>query len=85
MSLIGKWLSKKFVSFYEEIIDALFRRITYDLFCSVEIKTATFHRLGFTFVRMCIIVKNTFAKERNFLDTFVSKVFLRSLFYFYEL
>ena len=47
-------LSEKFLSFYEEIIDAqcfLFYIIlsNYDPFCSVEINTATFHRLGFTF------------------------------------
>ena len=44
----------KFPSFYEEVIDAQrfsFGIIfTYDRFCSVEINTATFHRLGFTFV-----------------------------------
>ena len=28
----------------------------------------TFHRLGFTFVRRCIVVQNTFAKERHFPD-----------------
>ena len=64
-------LSEKFLSFYEEIIDAqfitqLFCRITYDPFCSVEINNVTFHRLGSAFVRRCIVVKNTFAKERHF-------------------
>ena len=48
-------LSEKFLSFYEEIIDAqrlLFYSIlsNYDPFCFVEINTATFHRLGFTLV-----------------------------------
>ena len=28
----------------------------------------TFHRLGFTFVRSCTVVENTFAKERYFSD-----------------
>ena len=37
-------------------------------FCSVEINTATFHRLGFTFIRRCTAVRNTFAKERHFPD-----------------
>ena len=48
-------LSGKFLSFYEEIIDAqcfLFYTIlsNYGPFCSVEINTATFHKLGFAFV-----------------------------------
>ena len=66
--------SAKFLSFYEEIIDAnvfpfiLFCRITYDQFYSVEINTATFHRLGFTFAP---VVKDTFAKERNSSDNLI--------------
>ena len=75
----GTRLSEKFLSFYEEIIDAqcfcvvLFSRITYGPFCSVEINTATFRRLVFTFVRRCTVVKDTFAKERHFSDTFTTR------------
>ena len=36
----------------------LFCRITYDPFCSVAINIATFHRLGFTFIRRYTVVKN---------------------------
>ena len=49
----------------------LFSRMTYDSFCYVEINTATFRRLGFTFVRRCTVVKNTFAKERRFSDNLI--------------
>ena len=57
------------LSFYEKIIDAqgfLFYIILSNYvgpFCSVEINTTTFHGLAFTFVRRCIVVKNTFAKQ----------------------
>ena len=66
-------LSEKFLSFHEEILDAqrfvLFCRITYDPFSSVEINTATFHRLCFfTFVRRCTVVIN---KESYFSDSLI--------------
>ena len=41
-------LSEKFL--HNVVCFILFCRITYDPFCSVEINTATFHKLGFTFV-----------------------------------
>ena len=69
--------SEKFLSFYEEIIEAnvfcfiLFCQTTYDPFCPVQINTATFHRLGFTFVWRCIAVKSTFAKERHSPDNLI--------------
>ena len=73
----GIRLSEKFLSFYQEIIYynvyILFCRITYDPFCSVEINTATFHKLGFTFVRRCTVVENMFAKGRHFSDNLNSK------------
>ena len=82
-------LCEEFLSFYEETIDAqdvssfiLFCRITYNPFCSVEVNTATFHRLGFTFVRRCIVVKYTFAKERHFPDNLIiSKLYIFKYLY----
>ena len=41
--------SGKFLSFYNEIMDAQHFSF-YDQFCSIKIKIATFDRLGFTFV-----------------------------------
>ena len=49
----------------------LFCRITCDRFSSVEINTATFYRLGFTFVRRCSVVRNTFAEERHLSDDLI--------------
>ena len=68
-------LSEKFLSFYKEIDAQCFLfYIIFISFCSVEINTATFHRLGFAFVQRCIVGKNTFAKERHFSDYLISDV-----------
>ena len=57
-------MSEKFLSFYEA------QRFSFYIIlsCSAETNTATFHRLGFTFVRRCTVVKNTFARGRHFSD-----------------
>lgn len=52
-------LSLRFLPFPKEIMHhsfsfILFYRITYDPFCSIAIKTATFDRLGFTLVNITI-------------------------------
>ena len=52
-------LFEKFLSFYEEIIDALTFRLAFR------------GHFGFTFVRKCSVVKNTFAKERHFSDNLI--------------
>ena len=46
----------------------LFYRVTYDPFCSIEIRITTFDRLGFMFVQRCIVVKDVYVKERHFSD-----------------
>ena len=33
----------------------------------------TFHRLGFTFLSSCTVVKNTFEKERYFTDNLIHR------------
>ena len=52
----------------------------YDPFCSVEINTATFRTLAFTFLWSCIVAKNTFAKERYFSDNLI--ISNEEIFYF---
>ena len=49
--------SGKFLSFHKEIMDAqhfpfyiILSNLSYDPFCSIEIKITAFDRLGFTFV-----------------------------------
>ena len=44
----------------------LFYRITYDPFCSIKIKITTFDKLGFVFVRRCVVVKDVSVKESYF-------------------
>ena len=43
-------------------------RITYDPFCSIEIKITTFDGLGLAFVYRCIVVKDVSVKEGHFSD-----------------
>ena len=66
-------LSEKFLSFYEEIIDA--QRLLFYIILSNYVRSILFcrdkRRLGFTFVRRCIVVRNMFAKERHFPDNLI--------------
>ena len=38
---------------------------------SVKIKTRTFDRLSFMFVKRCVVVKNVSVKERHFSDNLI--------------
>ena len=64
-------ISKFFVLYYfvNDFCFILFCRTTYDPFCSVEINTATFHRLGFTFLRRCTVVKKHVCERKTFRTT----------------
>ena len=52
----------------------LFYRITYDPFCSIELKITTFDRLGFMFVQKYVVVKYVSGKERYFPDNLIEEL-----------
>ena len=56
----------------------LFYRITYDPFCSIEMKITTFDRLGFMFVQRCVVVK-----EKHFSDNLILRRLSHYTFHVY--
>ena len=67
-------LSEKFLSFYEQIIDA--QRCLFYIILSKYVRFILFcwdkHRdISHTWFHVCTVVRNTFAKERHFPDNLI--------------